>query len=198
MTVFNLLIVGVGGQGGLTLSRIMAEAAVLSGLSVRTGETLGMAQRGGSVQSFVRIGEVVRAPIFAKGDADALIGLEALETARAAPFLRAGGTVFVDPVVKEPLTTLAKRKAYPPVEELLNVLSSSGCEVHRIDAKAEAVRLGSPKSANILIMGAFCGYTRLLPTPNVEKAISKVLGSKSKPAIGAFRRGVQILQRPPL
>ncbi|MEM4775425.1 MAG: 2-oxoacid:acceptor oxidoreductase family protein, partial [Sulfolobales archaeon] len=76
----NIAIASVGGQGGLTLSRVLAVAAVLDGLSVRTGETLGMAQRYGSVVSYVRIGTRVLSPTFSDGEGDYLLGLELLET----------------------------------------------------------------------------------------------------------------------
>jgi indolepyruvate ferredoxin oxidoreductase beta subunit len=192
LNTFNLLIVGVGGQGGLTLSRILAQAAVFSGLSVRTGETLGMAQRGGSVQSFVRIGKDVRSPIFSQGGADALIGLEALEAARAAPYLRAGSLALVDFLIREPLTTLTRKQSYPPVAELMAIISSTGCTVREIHAHAEASRLGSARSANALMLGAFCKCTELLPISSVETAIETVLTTKSGPAIRAFRRGLEI------
>jgi indolepyruvate ferredoxin oxidoreductase beta subunit len=191
-TMFNLVIAGVGGQGGLTLSRIVADAAVYAGYSVRTGETLGMAQRGGSVLSFVRIGNTVRSPLFAFRKADALIGLEALEAVRASAYVKTGGLILVDPVMEDTLTTLTKRDVYPPLQELMKGLAATGGLVRQIPASAESSRLGNPKAANVLMLGAFCAYADILPVSEVEESILRVLGARGAPGVSMFRRGVEI------
>jgi indolepyruvate ferredoxin oxidoreductase beta subunit len=191
-TMFNLVIAGVGGQGGLTLSRIIADAAVHTGYSVRTGETLGMAQRGGSVLSFVRIGKAVRSPLFALRTADALIGLEALEAVRASTYVKPGGLILVDPVMKDTLTTLTKRDVYPPLSGLMERLTATGGFVHSMPASAEASRLGNPKSANVLMLGAFCAYVDILPVSSVEESMVRVLGCRGAPAVKVFRKGIEI------
>jgi indolepyruvate ferredoxin oxidoreductase beta subunit len=194
-TVFNLIIAGVGGQGSLTLSRIMADAAIHSGYSVRTGETLGMAQRGGSVLSFVRIGKAVRSPLFALRTADALLGLEALEAVRASAYIKVGGLILVDPIMKDTLTTLMNRDIYPPLKGLMERLDTTGSFVHLIPASAESSRLGNPKSANVLMLGAFCSHIDILPVSIVEESIVRVLGSRGAPAIKVFRKGMEIAQK---
>jgi indolepyruvate ferredoxin oxidoreductase beta subunit len=190
--MFNLVIAGVGGQGGLTLSRIMADAAVHAGYSVRTGETLGMAQRGGSVIGFVRIGKAVRSPLLALRTADALLGLEALEAVRASIYVKTGGLILVDPIMKDTLTTLTNRDVYPPLKELMEKLAATGGFVHSIRASAESSRLGSPKSANVLMLGAFCAYVDILPVLSVEESITRVLGPRGAPAVKVFRKGIEI------
>jgi len=190
--MFNLVIAGVGGQGGLTLSRIMADAAVCAGYSVRTGETLGMAQRGGSVLSFVRIGETVRSPLFSLGTADALIGLEALEAVRASKYIKTGGLILVDPVREDTLTTLTKRDVYPPLQELMMELAATGGLVHQIPASAESSRMGYPRAANALMLGAFCAYIHILPVSGVEESILRVLRARGPPAVKMFRKGARI------
>ena len=142
--------------------------------------------------SFVRIGKEVRSPIFGERSADALIGLEALEAARAAPYVSKGSLVLIDTVVKEPVTTLTRRAIYPPKQELLSILSSAGCQVYEIPARLEAKRLGSVRSANLLMLGVFCERARQLPVPAVEAAIKSVLGSKAAPALVAFQRGIEM------
>jgi indolepyruvate ferredoxin oxidoreductase beta subunit len=193
--MFNLVIASVGGQGGLTLSRILADAAVRSGYSVRTAETLGMAQRGGSVQSFVRIGEVVRSPIFPLGTADALVGLEALEAVRASVYIKKGGLIMVDPIRKDTLTTLTKTEVYPPLEELMAELTRTGGHIYSVAASAESSSLGSPKSANVLMLGAFSTHFNLLSSSALEESIGRVLGSKGSSALHAFRRGLEMAQK---
>jgi Pyruvate/2-oxoacid:ferredoxin oxidoreductase gamma subunit len=98
--VVNILIASVGGQGGLTLARVLAEAAVMSGWSVRTGETLGMAQRYGSVVSYVRLGlgVEVRSPTFTPGEADYLLGLELFESLRNIHYLSENGVFKKHPL----------------------------------------------------------------------------------------------------
>jgi indolepyruvate ferredoxin oxidoreductase beta subunit len=91
--VFNILISGVGGQGVLLTSKVIAEAALLAGLDVKQSEVHGMAQRGGSVLSQVRFGDKVFSPIVSEGEADLLIGFEPLETARYLHFLKDDGVV---------------------------------------------------------------------------------------------------------
>jgi indolepyruvate ferredoxin oxidoreductase beta subunit len=89
------MIAGVGGQGTVLASKLIAAAAIKKGFDVRTTETIGMAQRGGSVFGHVRVGENIFSPIIPLGGADALIGFEPAETARQIPFLRNGGSVIV-------------------------------------------------------------------------------------------------------
>ena len=92
---FNCMIAGVGGQGTVLASKLIAAAAIKKGFDVRTTETIGMAQRGGSVFGHVRVGENIFSPIIPLGGADALIGFEPAETVRQLPFLRKGGSVIV-------------------------------------------------------------------------------------------------------
>jgi len=92
---FNCMIAGVGGQGTVLASKLIAAAAIKKGFDVRTTETIGMAQRGGSVFGHVRVGEDIFSPIIPIGKADALIGFEPAETVRQLPFLRKDGSVIV-------------------------------------------------------------------------------------------------------
>jgi indolepyruvate ferredoxin oxidoreductase beta subunit len=89
------MIAGVGGQGTVLASKLIAAAAIKKGFDVRTSETIGMAQRGGSVFGHIRIGENIFSPIIPVGKADALIGFEPAETVRQLPFLRKDGSVIV-------------------------------------------------------------------------------------------------------
>lgn len=91
----NILLCGVGGQGTVLASKLIAYAAMKQGLAVRTSETIGMAQRGGCVVSHVRIGRMIDSPLVPRGSADLLLGFEPGETVRCLPYLRQGGTVIV-------------------------------------------------------------------------------------------------------
>jgi indolepyruvate ferredoxin oxidoreductase beta subunit len=191
---YSLVIAGVGGQGGLTLSRILADAAVRTGHSVRTGETLGMAQRGGSVLSFIRIGQHVRSPLLSPGTADALIGLEVVEAVRASPFLMQGGLTLVDPIMKATLTTLTQREKYPELGFLMEKLKESGGDVHVVHACAESSKLGFPESANTMMLGAFCACTDILPVDAVRESVVEVLGPRCEKPLKAFKRGEEMIR----
>ena len=106
----NCLLCGVGGQGVILASKLIAYAAMEKGMSVRTSETIGMAQRGGSVVSHVRIGEKTYSPMIPKGSADVLLAFEPAEAVRSLPYLKAG---------KEEGCVIVNRKAVQPVTSAL-------------------------------------------------------------------------------
>ncbi|MDR0324210.1 MAG: 2-oxoacid:acceptor oxidoreductase family protein, partial [Treponema sp.] len=103
---FNCLIAGVGGQGTVLASKLIAAAAMKSGFSVRTTETIGMAQRGGSVVSHVRIGDDIFSPLIPVGRADALVAFEPGEAVRQLPFLKDGGVLIVSDTAIKPVAAL--------------------------------------------------------------------------------------------
>src|SRR5665647_1131732 len=104
MGIFNIVIAGVGGQGVLLASKVLAESALVSGMDVKQNEVHGMAQRGGSVISFVRIGEKVFSPVVMPGTADLLISFEPLEALRYAHYLKPGGMMVYNKVTINPST----------------------------------------------------------------------------------------------
>src|SRR5512135_3111205 len=114
VNVFNILIAGVGGQGVLLTSKIIAEAALLSGLDVKQSEVHGMAQRGGSVLSQVRFGDRVYSPIVSEGEADLLIGFEPLETARYLHYLKDDGAVIYNTRTIGTIGVSIAAEKYPP------------------------------------------------------------------------------------
>lgn len=192
MEKYCLVIAGVGGQGGLTLSRVVATAAVLSGLSARTGETLGMSQRGGSVQSYVKIGRRVRNPLIMRGSADALIGLEPLEAVRASHYVGPRSKVVVDPDPVPTIFNLVGKEEPKKVEELLGMLREKTENVYLVQARREAEKMGSRASANMILLGKLISLEEFLPREKVEQAIREVLRDRAPKAIEAFRRGMQL------
>jgi len=184
---YNILIASVGGQGGLTLSRIIAEAAVRTGMSVRTGETLGMAQRYGAVVSFVRVGESVKAPIFGPGEADSLLGLEIVETLRNLHYAKPGALVIASDEYRPPISTSIAGSA-PPKESLLAELRERGTII--VPAKRIAEEAGNPRAANMALLGVFNALTNLLPDEAVEASILTVLpGRAGETSVETYRRG---------
>lgn len=150
METKNIMIVGVGGQGTLLTSRILGGIAMRAGLDVKISEVHGMAQRGGSVVTFVRYGDKVAEPIVEEGQADILIAFERLEAMRYAHFLKKEGVLVANDQRIDPMTVVTGKCQYP--EGILEELAKA----HRIitvDAMAEARKLGSPKVFNTIIIG---------------------------------------------
>mgnify|MGYP003425663799 FL=1 len=146
----TVMLCGVGGQGTILTADILAKTAAQSGLDVKLSEIHGMAQRGGSVTTIVRFGEKVFAPVTDPGEVDALVSFEMLEALRYAHFVKRGGRFFVNSEVIEPLSVAVgtlKLELDP-----LQKLNELGAEL--VDASRIAQNVGSPKSANIVLMGA--------------------------------------------
>jgi len=151
MTVTNVLIAGVGGQGAVLASELLALAAAAAGKDVKQGEFHGVAQRGGAVFSHVRFGDRVHAPMARRGAVDFLLALEKLEALRYAHFVKPGGTIFVDDFKVEPLRT-ADERPYP--DDAIDFLRSKGFEVVVVAATDTAMELGNHRAANVVLLGA--------------------------------------------
>jgi len=146
----NIMIVGVGGQGTLLTSRILGGITIAAGFDVKLSEVHGMAQRGGSVVTYVRYGEKVAEPIVEEGQADVLIAFEKLEALRYAHFLKEDGIIIVNDQRIDPMTVVTGAAEYP--EEIIEKLA----EKHRVvavDAMGEAMKLGNSRVFNTVILG---------------------------------------------
>jgi len=110
----NILLCGVGGQGTILASKLIAEAAMRRGFAVRTAETIGMAQRGGCVASHVRIGHEIHSPLIPNASADLIIGFEPAEAIRALPYLKKDGAVVASRKRIQPVTAALGGKAGDP------------------------------------------------------------------------------------
>lgn len=152
---FNLLISGVGGQGGITLSRMITDAAAKKGLKVFRYESLGMAQRGGSVQTHIRFGEDVFSPFIPNGQADVLIALEPNEALKAVDFIGKETTTILNTKKIPPLPVLLGEHNYPTLAEEISLLKALGKAVYALDAYELAKEAGTTRVANIVILGAF-------------------------------------------
>lgn len=146
----NIMIVGVGGQGTLLASRILGNITTSCGYDVKISEVHGMAQRGGSVVTFVRYGEAVAEPIVEEGCADILIAFERLEAMRYAHFLKKDGTIIVNDQRIDPMTVVTGASQYP--ENIIERLSEK-YKVIALDAMAEAQKLGNTRVFNTIILG---------------------------------------------
>lgn len=148
--VTTVMLCGVGGQGTILAADLLCKTAAASGLTVKLSEVHGMAQRGGSVSTVVRFGDVVHSPIADEGGVDALVAFEMIEAQRYLHFLKPGGAIFVNDYQMDPLsvrTGVAKRP-----EGVAEVLAAHGAIF--VPATALAIQAESPKSANVVLMGA--------------------------------------------
>lgn len=150
MQTKNIMIVGVGGQGTLLTSRILGGIMRQAGYEVKMSEVHGMAQRGGSVVTFVRYGDTVNEPIVEEGQADVLIAFERLEALRYAHFLKEDGVLIVNDQRIDPMPVVMGKAEYP--DNIIEDLSAKS-RVIAIDAMSEAKKLGNPKVFNVIVLG---------------------------------------------
>jgi len=158
---FNLIVCGVGGQGSILSSRIIADAAIKKGYEVRVGETFGAAMRGGSVASHVKIGDI-HSPLVAHNSADIVLAMEPLESLRiSVDYLSPDGDVISDIRPWYPVDTNAGGAHYPSNEEIISELKKIGKEVYFLDAAALAKEAGHPRTTNIVLIGALTALGKL-------------------------------------
>ena len=150
METKNIMIVGVGGQGTLLTSRILGGIMLSAGYDVKLSEVHGMAQRGGSVVTYVRYGDKVAEPIVEEGCADVLIAFERLEALRYAHFLKKNGVLIVNDQRIDPMPVVTGAAEYPA--DIIENLSKD-YKVYSIDAQTEALKMGNAKVFNIIVLG---------------------------------------------
>jgi len=162
---FNILIVGIGGQGTILASNILGEACLIEKRSVRGAETHGMAQRGGSVESHIRI-DGKFGPLIPPGDADLLISFDLLEALRYSHYLKPGAMIVVNRHLVLPTSVFMQKLEAPAEEGIIADLRK-----HRLcllDADRIALDAGSPLSANVVILGAASHHIPLKPASLLE------------------------------
>ncbi len=167
----NIMIVGVGGQGTLLTSRIIGKAAMANGCDVKISEVHGMAQRGGSVVTFVRFGEKVNEPVVEEGQADVIIAFERLEAFRYAHFLKKDGVLIVNDCRIDPMTVVIGAKKYP--ENIIETLKEDH-PIYTIDAQKIALELGNSKVLNSVVLGyaaKFIGFDKDSWLETVSKTV---------------------------
>jgi len=154
MTRFDFLLVGVGGQGVLLASDILAEVGLKAGHDAKKSEMHGMAQRGGSVVSHVRWAEKVLSPLIGLGEVDYLLALEKLEALRYIEMLRPGGTVIVNDHRIPPVSVSSGNDEYPDDQRVRRVLSEVAAAVHFVPGVELAEELGNARASNVVMLGA--------------------------------------------
>ena len=149
----DIILCGVGGQGTVLASRLISAAAMASRIPVQSAETIGMAQRGGSVFSHLRIGRDLCSPMIARGEADLILGFEPGEAVRLLPFLKPDGQVVVSSRPVMPVTAALADTGYR-AETMLGYLSARVSRLTVVDAEKALKDVGSPKVLNLILLGA--------------------------------------------
>ena len=185
----NIMIVGVGGQGTLLTSRVLGGITIERGYDVKLSEVHGMAQRGGSVVTFVRYGEKVAEPIVEEGQADVLIAFERLEALRYAHFLKKDGVIIVNDQRIDPMTVVTGLAEYP--ENIIENLSKKH-KVIAVNAMDEALKLGNSRVFNVIILGVAAKHMDFEKDKWIEVIKATVPPKTVDINIAAFEKGYEL------
>jgi len=190
----DLLMLGVGGQGIVLASDILSEVAMAAGYDVKKTDTLGMAQRGGSVVSHVRIADKVWSPLIKEGEVDILVAFEKLEAARWSYFLSKNGAAIVNNQTTPPLSVSLGTGRYPEDKEIEEILKRSANRFYLIDGTSYAQELGDIRTLNMLMLGS---VSSLLPidVKTWKDCISQRLSSNIIVNMAAFDKGREEMSR---
>ena len=191
----DMYLVGVGGQGIITASKIIGDAAVLAGKNVLLSETHGMAQRGGSVICTARIGDV-HSPLIPDGSADVILSFELLETLRALCKASRSTTVISSTERIVPLSVSTQKLKYPEKEEVAREVGRTSKSFTLVDAANIAAEAGVPMSSNIVMVGALAGTGITgLERSHFERAIAMNIQRKLAENLRAFSGGFGLTNR---
>lgn len=191
----DMYLVGVGGQGIITASKIIGDAAVLAGKNVLLSETHGMAQRGGSVICTARIGDV-HSPLIPDGSADVILSFELLETLRALCKASRSTTVISSTERIVPLSVSTQKLKYPEKEEVAREVGRTSKSFTLVDAAKIAAEAGVPMSSNIVMVGALAGTGITgLERSHFERAIAMNIQRKLAENLLAFSGGFELTNR---
>ena len=193
----DVVLSGVGGQGILTLAALMGTAAIIDGYAVRVSEVHGMAQRGGSVICHVKIGEGVSSPLVIEGSADMVVSLELSETIRALQYLKPKGVVVMNSNALPPPLSIITGFQYPDLNALIEEAREVAGEVYVLNANEIANSIGSPQSANLVMLGAAWATGKLLLSKDsILKSIARMFSGRALDVNRrAFEEGARAIEK---
>jgi len=195
MDQYKFLIAGVGGQGTILASDVLAEVGIRLGFDSKKSDILGLAVRGGAVVSHIQWAPRVHAPVLEEGDVDILIGFEWLETFRRLDYLRVQGTVLANDYRIDPMTVTSGAAQYPQREQIEAALKSVTSDIFTIPGTQTALDLGEVRTFNMVVMG---GLSKILKSdPEVWRS---VIADRVPPKVvelnqTAFDRGRELLTK---
>lgn len=193
ITPIRIFMTGVGGQGTLTATTLLAKTVLSAGLPVTSGEIHGMAQRGGVVESTVLIG--CQSPKIGHGEADILLGFEPMETVRALPYLKQGGLVLSSIEFMPPLSVAMGKLQCPTMDDVKKQVSACTDNAYYMASQTLGLEAGAIQSGNIAMLGALCASDKLPFGPEaLEKTIKANLPEKIQAInLKALELGVKAL-----
>lgn len=182
----SVILVGIGGQGAILVSKIITNGLMKAGYDVKQSEVHGMAQRGGSVSTQVRWGEKVYGPVFGKGEADILVSFEEMEAVRYSDFLKSDGIAVINDYTQDSITTAAGLEKYP--EGCMDAMKNA-FQTITVNAGRIAIELGNAKCMNMVLFGALCDQLGV-PEVDWESIVAETVPQKVKELnLKAFRAG---------
>ncbi|MHA1912793.1 MAG: indolepyruvate oxidoreductase subunit beta [Promethearchaeota archaeon] len=182
---YNIMTCGVGGQGLMLVSNILGLTCAEFGLNIRTAETHGLAQRSGSIYTHIRIGEDSYSPLIPYGEADVLLGMEAVETLRYIEYLKPNGNIILNKYIWYPVQSTFLRVndpeiPYVSIEHVLEQLKKITTNIHLISASELAIKAGHPLTSNVVLLGSLAkseGFP--IDIEDLRKIIPKVVPTKA-------------------
>lgn len=194
MKKIDLFITGVGGQGNILASDIISQVAIYSGYDVKKTDTLGMAQRGGSVVSNVRIAQEVYSPLLKIGEADILLAFEKLEAARWGYYLRNGGIAIVNNQSLPPLAVSLGNEQYPSDEKIASILKQQTDRIYFVEGTQRAREMGNIRTLNIFMLGCISPFLPFKVSTWKDSIAERLPPNLQKINITAFDRGRKEIQ----
>ncbi len=182
---YNIMTCGVGGQGLMLVSNILGLACAEFGLNIRTAETHGLAQRSGSIYTHIRIGEKVFSPLIPYGEADVLLGMEAIETLRYIEYLKPNGNIILNNYIWHPVQSTFERVKNPKtqyittktIQDQLKIVTK---KIHLINALELAKKAGHPLTSNVVLLGALAKSEKFpVSVEQLRKIIPRVVPKKA-------------------
>lgn len=173
MSSINFILAGVGGQGTLLASNVVAHVGVEAGFDVKKAEVHGMAQRGGSVNSHVRWGDKIYSPLIAPGEVDYLVVLEKLEALRYLDMLRPGGTVLVGEMRIPPLSVSSGDDVYPDDERVRQMIDARTPNLLMVPSIRIATEVGNMRAHNVVVLGALSTRIDGVPADTWRQVIAR-------------------------
>lgn len=159
MSNTNIMIVGVGGQGTLLTSRILGDVALSSGLDVKVSEVHGMSQRGGSVVTYVKMGDKIYSPVIEKNEADIILCFEKLEALRWIDYAKKDATIVINNQRIDPMPVIIGRAKYP--EDIIEKIKTNYKKVVDVPALDIAKKCGNTKAVNVVMIGVMAQHTKI-------------------------------------
>ncbi len=188
---YDVLLVGVGGQGVLTMAEIVAEAAFRKGIPVNFYPTKGMAQRGGFVKAQVRLGRQTVGPNIPEKGADLVIAMELSEALKAVRFIKPGKEFVLFGHVWSPMAVMLGKAAYPTLEQVRQQVQAAGGSMLYLDAESLPLYQDMPVPANVYVLGAAIGHTGLLDSSDVAQLVQMKWARGRVRNVLAFQAGIE-------